>query len=74
MARAAAAAQDCVAQQGDVVACPDGLAAMRAMRRWMNDGLVARQARDAHIEEAAEGQAKQRDKNSYCEIKDQHRA
>lgn len=53
----AAAAEKNPAEDGDVVAGPDHRPAARAVGAWADDGFVARQARDADVEAAAEGQA-----------------
>lgn len=56
-AAAAAATEKNPAEDGDVVAGADHRAATGAVRTRVDDGLVARQARDADVEEAAEGEA-----------------
>jgi len=63
MAMAAAGAQENPAQEGKVVEGADGRAATRAAGARADDRLVARQARDADVEEAAEGEAEDCDED-----------
>lgn len=58
-AGSAAAAKENPAENRNVVGGLDPSAAARATRAWVNDGFVARQAGDADVEEAAEGEAEE---------------
>ena len=74
MARPAFSPENEIAQQRNVVAWLDGRAAVRAVRRRVYHRFVARQPRDAHVEEAAKSQPQQYDEDPDRQIEQQHRA
>ena len=63
MAVAAASAQQNPAQDGQIVTSADRRAAAGTARPRMDDRLMTRQAGDADVEEAAEGEAEEDDKD-----------
>lgn len=63
LAGAAAAPEKNPAEDGDVVACQNGRAAIGTMGRWADDGFVVRQPGDADVEEAAEGESEEDDED-----------
>jgi len=70
LAIAAASAQQKKTEQRDIVANSDWSLAVRAVRGRPHDGFMARQATDADIQKATEGQP---DKNSKDNLDGQHR-
>ena len=74
MARPAFSAENEIAQQRNVVAWRDRRVTVWTMRRRMYDRFVARQPRDAHVQEAAKGKPQQHDEDSDGQVEDQHRA
>jgi hypothetical protein len=63
VAIAAVAAEKDPAKNGNVVVGADGRGATRAAGARADDGFVTRQAGDADVEEAAEGEAEEDDED-----------